>query len=73
MGIPKRQSARPKSLSERAPWEHEVLREVYAVRDAYAAEHGYNLRRIYQDLKNRELASSLERVKSTENDSTDAA
>jgi hypothetical protein len=73
MGIPKRQSARPKSLSKRAPWEDEVLREVYAVRDAYAAEHGYDLLRIYQDLKNRELASSLERVKSTENNSTDAA
>jgi hypothetical protein len=63
VGIPKRQSARLKSLSKRAPWEDEVLREVYAVRDAYAAEHGYDLKRIYQDLKDRERKSELQRIK----------
>ena len=57
LDIPNRQSARLKSLSERAPWEDEVLREVYAVRDAYAAEHNYDLERIYRDLKNRERDS----------------
>ncbi len=47
-------SAPPKSSSEQKPWEDEVLREVHAVRDAYAAEHGYDLDRIYADLKRRE-------------------
>ena len=55
-------SVRPKSLSNRAPWEDEVLREVYAVRDAYAAEHGYDLDRIYADLKRRESSSRLHRA-----------
>lgn len=63
MAIPRRRSVRLKSLSERAPWEDDVLREVYAVRDAYAAERGYDLKRIYRDLKDRELASHLQRVK----------
>jgi len=58
----KRQSALRKSLSERKPWEDEVLREVYAVRDAYAAEHGCDLDRIYADLKRREARSRLRRA-----------
>ena len=40
MATPKRPSVRRKSLSEQKPWEDEVLQEVYAVRDSYAAEHG---------------------------------
>ena len=60
----KRRSAR-KSLSERKPWEDEVLREVYAVRDAYAAEHDYDLDRIYADLKRREARSRLKRTAAT--------
>ena len=36
--------------------------EVYAVRDAYAAEHEYDLDRIYADLKRREVNSSLHRA-----------
>ena len=40
-----------------------MLREVYAARDAYAAEHGYDLDRIYADLKLREASSRLRRVK----------
>lgn len=39
-----------------------MLREVYA-RDAFAAEHGYDLDRIYADLKRQEAGSSLRRVK----------
>lgn len=62
MDTRKRQSAPRKSLCERKPWEDEILREVYAVRDAYAAEHGYNLDRIYADLKRREANSRLRRV-----------
>ncbi len=59
MAIRKRQSAPRKNLSERKLWEDEVLCEVYAARDAYAAEHGYDLDRIYADLKRREAKSRL--------------
>ena len=61
MGIRKRPSAPQKSLLEQKMWEDEVLREVSAVRDAYAAEHGYDLNRIYADLKRREASSLLTR------------
>jgi hypothetical protein len=61
MATQKRPSVRRKNLLERRPWEDEVLREVYAVRDAYAAEHGYDLDRIYADLKRREARSRLRR------------
>ena len=59
MATPKRPSVRRKSLSDQKPWEDEVLQEVYAVRDSYAAEHGYNLDQIYADLKRREASSDL--------------
>ena len=59
MATPKRPSVRRKNLSEQKPWEDEVLQEVYAVRDSYAAEHGYNLDQIYADLKRREASSDL--------------
>lgn len=59
MAIRKRSSALRKNLSDQSPWEDEVLREVYAIRDAYAAEHGYNLDRIYADLKLRQATSRL--------------
>jgi hypothetical protein len=40
--------------SESKPWDHdEVLREVYANREAYSAEHGHDLRRIFEDMKRR--------------------
>ena len=61
MATPKRPSVRRKSLSEPKPWEDEVLQEVYAVRDSYAAEHGYTLDQIYADLKRREANSDLRR------------
>ena len=61
MATPKRPSVRRKSLSEQKPWEDEILQEVYAVRDSYAAEHGYNLDQIYADLKRREASSDLRR------------
>ena len=59
MAIQKRPSVPRKSLPDQKPWEDEVLREVYAARDAYAAEHGYDLDRIYADLKHREANSRL--------------
>ena len=59
MATPKRPFVRRKSLSDQKPWEDEVLQEVYAVRDSYAAEHGYNLDQIYADLKRREASSDL--------------
>ena len=49
-------------MPEQKPSEDEVLREVYTVRDAYAAEHGYDLDRIYADLKRRETKSRLRRA-----------
>lgn len=64
MATAKRPSVHRKSLSEKASWEDEVLREAYANRDAYAAEHGNDLDRIYADLKKREAASSLRRIES---------
>jgi len=62
MGTQKQPSAPRKSLCKPQPWEDEVLREVYKVRDAYAAEHGYDLSRIYADLKQREAKSQLLRT-----------
>ena len=43
------------------PWMDDVLRDLYAARDAYAAEHGYDLNRIFADLKRREQSSELRR------------
>ena len=62
MATRKLPSAPRKSLCEQQPWEDEVLREVYAARDAYAAEHGYDLDLIYRDLKRREASSQLRRA-----------
>ncbi len=49
-------------MSDQKPWEDEVLREVYAARDAYAAEHDYDLERIYADLRRRDAISRLRRA-----------
>ncbi len=59
MAIEKRKSVHPKNLSDHVCWEDEVLSQVYAVRDEYAAEHDYDLDKIYEDLKRREAASAL--------------
>jgi len=68
MATLKQQSVPQKSSSDQSPSEDEVLREVYAERDAYAAEHGYDLKRIYQDLKRREENSELHRIEQIKND-----
>jgi hypothetical protein len=62
MATTEQQSALRKNSSEEKWEEDEVLREVYAERDAYAAEHGYDLDRLYADLKGREAMSSLRRI-----------
>ena len=59
MTTSKRPSVRRKSLSEQKPGEDEVLQEVYAARDSYAAEYAYDLDQIYADLKRREASSDL--------------
>lgn len=47
----------------RSRGETERLQEVFAARDAYAADHGYDLYRICADLKHREAGSRLLLVK----------
>ena len=43
------------------PWNEDViLRQVYAIRDSYAREHGYDLDRIARELKGRERAHGSE-------------
>ena len=61
MATTKRPSVRRKSLSEQKSEGDEVLQAVYPERDAYAAERGYDLDRIYVDLKRRESSSDLRR------------
>ena len=45
-----RRYGRQKNSSDRKPWEDEVLREVYAGRDAHAAQFGNDATKIYKDL-----------------------
>ena len=59
MATRKLPSAPRKNSSSAKPWEDEVLRELYAQRTAYAAEHGFDLQLIYADLKAREATSKL--------------
>lgn len=48
-----------KNSSDLVPWVDEVLRELYASRDAYAEEHGNDLDRIFADLARREKTSEV--------------
>ena len=44
-----------KPSSTWTPWQDdEILTEIYAMREAYAAEHGYSVQRIFDDLKRKE-------------------
>jgi hypothetical protein len=66
MAIAEQPSAPLKNSSDAEPWIDDVLREVYAARDAYAAEHGNDLGRIFADLKRREMMSDLRLFRETE-------
>jgi hypothetical protein len=52
---------RQKNSSDRKPWEDEVLQEVYAGRDAHAAQFGNDATQIYKDLvkKGRSIRAKL--------------
>jgi hypothetical protein len=64
MATTKRPSARAKNSFRNKPWEDEVLRQLYAERDKYAAEFGFDLDRIFADLKSREAKSRMRRADS---------
>ncbi len=44
------QSVPQTNSRNRKPWEDEVLREVYAIREEISAEHGHDLERLIDDL-----------------------
>ena len=58
MATRKRSSAPPTNPPDERWWEDEILRDLYARRDAYSAAHGHDIKRIFADLKRRELAVS---------------
>ena len=66
MDIAQTSALQPNSSDEYPWWEDEILCEVYATRDAYAAEHGNDIRRIFEDLKRGEATSTLRRLPSAQ-------
>jgi hypothetical protein len=58
MATRKPSSVRRTSSRDERWWEDEILRDLYARRDAYSAAHGHDLKRIFADLKRRGLAVS---------------
>ncbi len=61
--MPYQPSPPPNNSSDRESWaDDEIMREVYRNRDEYAAEHNYDLARIFEDLKKREAQSTLKRA-----------
>jgi hypothetical protein len=43
-------------------WKDEIVDEVRKVREAHAAAHGHNLKRIFEDLKQKQDASGKKAV-----------
>ena len=54
-----------KSSLEKKAYDDEILRELYAQRDAYCAKFGYDLKRIAADMNKRGAESRLRRAKAT--------
>ena len=44
------QSVPQTNSRNRKPWEDEILREVYAIREEISAEHGHDLKGLIEDL-----------------------
>ena len=65
MASKKRSSVLQKNFSEQKPWEDEVLRDLYAQRDKYAAGLGYDMERIGADLIKRSARSQMRRNKAS--------
>jgi hypothetical protein len=56
MATRKQSSAPPTNSAKKRWWEDEILRDLYAKRDAYSAAHDHDLEKIFADMKRRGLA-----------------